>query len=71
MKKTAPDGADRQTHRQTHGHGNSMTESPQWGRFSEKQQHMFAKFKSIIYGKGDYQMDDEEKSGRGEEKEED
>ena len=25
-----------QTDRQTHGHGDSMTESAQWGRFSEK-----------------------------------
>ena len=34
--KTAPDDADRQTATQTHGHGNSMIESAQWGRFSEK-----------------------------------
>ena len=31
LGKTAPDGAD--TH--THGHGDSMTESAQWGQFSE------------------------------------
>ena len=30
-KKTASDGAKRQTD----GHGNSMTESVQWGQFSE------------------------------------
>ena len=30
-KKTAPNGADKQTS----GHGGSMTESAQWGRFSE------------------------------------
>ena len=36
MTKNAPDGEDRQTDRQTHGHGDSMTESAQWGRFSEK-----------------------------------
>ena len=34
-KKTAPDGADRQTNKQTDEHGDSMTESAQWGRFSE------------------------------------
>ena len=32
MKKTAPDGANTQPH----GYGNSMTESVQWGRLSEK-----------------------------------
>ena len=32
LKKTASDGANRQTD----GHGDSMTESAQWGRFSEK-----------------------------------
>ena len=31
LKKTASDGADRQNH----GHGDSMTELAQWGRFSE------------------------------------
>ena len=34
-EKTAPDGADKQTHTQTNGHGDSMTELAQWGRFSE------------------------------------
>ena len=34
LKKTASYGADKQTQRQTDGHGNSMTESAQWGRFS-------------------------------------
>ena len=29
LKKTAPDGADR--HKDRHGHGNSITESAQWG----------------------------------------
>ena len=28
-KKTAPDGTDRQTDTQTHGHGNSMTDPAQ------------------------------------------
>ena len=27
---------NKETHRQTEGHGDSMTESAQWGRFSEK-----------------------------------
>ena len=31
--ENAPNGAH--THRQTHGHGDSMTESAQWGQFSE------------------------------------
>ena len=35
LKKTAPDGADRQKDTQTHGHGNSITELAQWGRFNE------------------------------------
>ena len=35
-KKTARNGTEPQNHTQTHGHGNSMTESAQWGRFSEK-----------------------------------
>ena len=35
LKKTAPNGADRQTHRQTPRHGNFMTESAQWGPLSE------------------------------------
>ena len=34
-KKTAPNGTKRQTSRQTDGHGDSMTKSAQWGRFSE------------------------------------
>ena len=39
MKKTAPDGADRQTDRRhTGGYGDSMTESAQLGRFSENTQ---------------------------------
>ena len=44
LKKTAPDGADKQTNRptdkqtdrQTHGHGDSMTNSAHWGRVGEK-----------------------------------
>ena len=36
LEKTALDGADRRTHSQTDGHGDSMTESAQWGQFSEK-----------------------------------
>ena len=32
-EKTAPDGA----HRQTSGHGDSMTNSAQWGRVGEKE----------------------------------
>ena len=35
LKKTAPDGADRHTD----GHGDSMTNSAQWGRVGEKEQH--------------------------------
>ena len=35
-KKTAPDGANSHTHTQTDRRdGKSMTESAQWGRFSE------------------------------------
>ena len=34
--KTASDCADRRTDKQTGGHCDSMTESAQWGRFSEK-----------------------------------
>ena len=36
-KKTALDGADRQTdrHTHTHGHGDSMTNLAQWGRVGE------------------------------------
>ena len=34
-KKTASDGANTQTHKQTDGHHNSITKSAQWGRFSE------------------------------------
>ena len=37
LNKTAFDGANRQTIRQRDRHGNSMTESAHWGRFSEKQ----------------------------------
>ena len=37
MKRTAPHGVDIQTNIQTTiGHADSMTESAQWGRFSEK-----------------------------------
>ena len=36
MKKTALDGADRTTDTQTDGHGDSMTNSAQWGRVGEK-----------------------------------
>ena len=36
-KKNAPDGANRQTDKQTDGQGNSMTEVAQWGRFSENE----------------------------------
>ena len=35
LEKTASDGADKHTNRQTHGHCNFMTELAQWGRFSE------------------------------------
>ena len=31
LKKTAPDGAHKQTDTQTDGHGESMTNSAQWG----------------------------------------
>ena len=34
-KKTASDGTDKQTNRHPDGHGDSMTESAQWGWFSE------------------------------------
>ena len=34
-KKTAPDGAQPRTDTRTDGHGVSMTESAQWGGFSE------------------------------------
>ena len=34
-KKTALDGVDTHTHRQTHGHGDSMNNSAQWGRVGE------------------------------------
>ena len=37
LKKTASDGANKQTNRQTSGHRDSMTESAQLGRFSENQ----------------------------------
>ena len=33
--KNAPDGAHKYTNKYTHGHGNSITKSAQWGRFSE------------------------------------
>ena len=36
LKKPAFDGANKLTDTQTDGHGDSMTESAQWGRFSEK-----------------------------------
>ena len=36
LKKTALDGAQPQNHRTTDRHGDSMTESAQLGRFSEK-----------------------------------
>ena len=35
FEKTAPGGADTQTDRQTHGHGNYMTNSARWGRVGE------------------------------------
>ena len=35
LKKTASDGANRQTNTQTDGHSDSMTETAQWGQFSE------------------------------------
>ena len=35
LKKTASNGANKQTDRTTDGHGDSMTESTQCGRFSE------------------------------------
>ena len=35
LKKNASNGANRQTNTQTDGHRNSMSESTQWGRFSE------------------------------------
>ena len=38
--KTAPYGTNRQTSRQTYGHGKSMTESAQWGWFSETKAKM-------------------------------
>ena len=37
LKKTAPSGANTQTDGHTSGHGDSMTESANWGQFSEKQ----------------------------------
>ena len=48
LKKAAPNGAN--THRHTHGHGNSMTESAQWGRLSEKP--MITKDKSLYQLEG-------------------
>ena len=36
LTKNTSDGADRQTDKDTDGHGDSMTESAQRGRFSEK-----------------------------------
>ena len=35
LKKTAPDGADRQTDKEKHGHGNSMTNLAKWGQVGE------------------------------------
>ena len=35
LEKNAPDDTDTQTNKQTNGHADSMTESAQWGRFSE------------------------------------
>ena len=35
LKKTASDGANKHTNTQTDGHSDSMTESAQWGWFSE------------------------------------
>ena len=43
-KKTAPDGADKQTHRHTHGHGDSMTYSAQWGQVGEEEKNCFIVF---------------------------
>ena len=36
--ENAPDGADTQTNRQTHGYGDSMTNSAKWGRVGENHQ---------------------------------
>ena len=36
LKITAPDGAQPHNYRTTDEHGDSMTESAQWGRFSKK-----------------------------------
>ena len=33
---TVPNGADKQTHKHLDKHGDCMTESAQWGQFSEK-----------------------------------
>ena len=44
LKKTASDGANRQTDKQTDEHRNPMTELAQWGRFSEK--HCFVTTKT-------------------------
>ena len=38
LKKPAPDGTEPQNHTETDGHGDSMNESVQWGRFSENWQ---------------------------------
>ena len=45
LKKTAPNGANRQT--DTHRHGNSMTESAQWDQFSENKSLVDLHFKGI------------------------
>ena len=44
LKKTAPDG----TNKQTNGHGDSMTESAQWGRFNENRYLSNMQFKSNL-----------------------
>ena len=46
--KTASYCADRRTDKQTDGHCDSMTELVQWGRFSEKINHLF-RFSVIKY----------------------
>ena len=43
-KKTTPDGANRHPDRQTRGHGDSMTESAQWGLIIENQYLNFTRF---------------------------
>ena len=39
---------DRQTHTHTDGHGDSMTESAQWGRFSENATQKISSNKAVI-----------------------